>query len=989
MVARPAPVNRWNPPLQPMNRVGRNIEGAKIYQQSSPLSPRPSFGMDGKNLSSSPRPVFSPAGKQPAYSASASRNNAEGTQPSVVRPVFPSDHSRPSLASRPEFGSAPPWRGSGLGMSNQGQGRPEFISPTQNTERALFSEHAVAPEAKYARPGQPAPSTWSYHAPWASHRTTTQADLATHSAVIATSRANPTSHGIGFSAGRYEAPSASLSGSSANNIATNNVGNFVGSIERATAHTLSLAGETMARQATPGNVYGTALSTVAGLAPGGYGLGIDAALAQNNMVNGASDLRNATSALYSGKLSQAAVGYGGVAWNAGLGFVHGMEMAPAALDSGLQSSNVAAGYALQSSSGFNKIGQSIPQLSSDLIGRTVQTATTASRDVTNTAAAAAAAAAGSAVNQVVTPPSWYWPPSSVIDRAPIVSTTIALRDGANTATTIGGAIPVVTTASKDVTNIAASIGGAASQAATTASKDIASAAATTGNPTNLATTAASSLLGAVPVPGPGIALAHTLAKNTSAAGLQLTPAGKTMEGTMAAGAAADAAHATSSAVNGSIDLAKADTALFSGKLSQYVSNLGQAANNYGNSAVDQLRGLTANALVGTANLGLHSLKTLPAVTPSTALSTLVVAIDPVGPAAGFMRSAGRALSKDAVKTIQNNNEEEIMWGGKPLMVNGMPVVVNNPINAAIAAGEGTAGGFLIGASAAIDPVGTAAGFMRSAGLTLSKDAVKTIQNNNEEEIMWGGKPLMVNGMPVVVNNPINAAIAAGEGTAGGFLIGASAAIDPVGTAIGGVASVVKNDPRSLIPGYGLPEDVKNTLTGASQIYNDLTHNNYTGAAISGVSTAVSGAGTVANGASPYTSHSITSQVVTNLPLNSQPKSFSTIPGTYVANSVPTSPYTSDSITSQAITNSPINSQPKSFSTIPGTYNETQSLAPRSVAANSATASTDINQAVSGASKDVTNATAAMGNTVNQAVTTASKDVVAITNSLSSAIKSIF
>ena len=914
MVARPAPVNRWNPPLQPMNRVGRNIEGAKIYQQSSPLSPRPSFGMDGKNLSSSPRPVFSPAGKQPAYSASASRNNAEGTQPSVVRPVFPSDHSRPSLASRPEFGSAPPWRGSGLGMSNQGQGRPEFISPTQNTERALFSEHAVAPEAKYARPGQPAPSTWSYHAPWASHRTTTQADLATHSAVIATSRANPTSHGIGFSAGRYEAPSASLSGSSANNIATNNVGNFVGSIERATAHTLSLAGETMARQATPGNVYGTALSTVAGLAPGGYGLGIDAALAQNNMVNGASDLRNATSALYSGKLSQAAVGYGGVAWNAGLGFVHGMEMAPAALDSGLQSSNVAAGYALQSSSGFNKIGQSIPQLSSDLIGRTVQTATTASRDVTNTAAAAAAAAAGSAVNQVVTPPSWYWPPSSVIDRAPIVSTTIALRDGANTATTIGGAIPVVTTASKDVTNIAASIGGAASQAATTASKDIASAAATTGNPTNLATTAASSLLGAVPVPGPGIALAHTLAKNTSAAGLQLTPAGKTMEGTMAAGAAADAAHATSSAVNGSIDLAKADTALFSGKLSQYVSNLGQAANNYGNSAVDQLRGLTANALVGTANLGLHSLKTLPAVTPSTALSTLVVAIDPVGPAAGFMRSAG---------------------------------------------------------------------------LTLSKDAVKTIQNNNEEEIMWGGKPLMVNGMPVVVNNPINAAIAAGEGTAGGFLIGASAAIDPVGTAIGGVASVVKNDPRSLIPGYGLPEDVKNTLTGASQIYNDLTHNNYTGAAISGVSTAVSGAGTVANGASPYTSHSITSQVVTNLPLNSQPKSFSTIPGTYVANSVPTSPYTSDSITSQAITNSPINSQPKSFSTIPGTYNETQSLAPRSVAANSATASTDINQAVSGASKDVTNATAAMGNTVNQAVTTASKDVVAITNSLSSAIKSIF
>ncbi len=914
MVARPAPVNRWNPPLQPMNRVGRNIEGAKIYQQSSPLSPRPSFGMDGKNLSSSPRPVFSPAGKQPAYSASASRNNAEGTQPSVVRPVFPSDHSRPSLASRPEFGSAPPWRGSGLGMSNQGQGRPEFISPTQNTERALFSEHAVAPEAKYARPGQPAPSTWSYHAPWASHRTTTQADLATHSAVIATSRANPTSHGIGFSAGRYEAPSASLSGSSANNIATNNVGNFVGSIERATAHTLSLAGETMARQATPGNVYGTALSTVAGLAPGGYGLGIDAALAQNNMVNGASDLRNATSALYSGKLSQAAVGYGGVAWNAGLGFVHGMEMAPAALDSGLQSSNVAAGYALQSSSGFNKIGQSIPQLSSDLIGRTVQTATTASRDVTNTAAAAAAAAAGSAVNQVVTPPSWYWPPSSVIDRAPIVSTTIALRDGANTATTIGGAIPVVTTASKDVTNIAASIGGAASQAATTASKDIASAAATTGNPTNLATTAASSLLGAVPVPGPGIALAHTLAKNTSAAGLQLTPAGKTMEGTMAAGAAADAAHATSSAVNGSIDLAKADTALFSGKLSQYVSNLGQAANNYGNSAVDQLRGLTANALVGTANLGLHSLKTLPAVTPSTALSTLVVAIDPVGPAAGFMRSAGRALSKDAVKTIQNNNEEEIMWGGKPLMVNGMPVVVNNPINAAIAAGEGTAGG---------------------------------------------------------------------------FLIGASAAIDPVGTAIGGVASVVKNDPRSLIPGYGLPEDVKNTLTGASQIYNDLTHNNYTGAAISGVSTAVSGAGTVANGASPYTSHSITSQVVTNLPLNSQPKSFSTIPGTYVANSVPTSPYTSDSITSQAITNSPINSQPKSFSTIPGTYNETQSLAPRSVAANSATASTDINQAVSGASKDVTNATAAMGNTVNQAVTTASKDVVAITNSLSSAIKSIF
>ena len=932
MVARPAPVNRWNPPLQPMNRVGRNIEGAKIYQQSSPLSPRPSFGMDGKNLSSSPRPVFSPAGKQPAYSASASRNNAEGTQPSVVRPVFPSDHSRPSLASRPEFGSAPPWRGSGLGMSNQGQGRPEFISPTQNTERALFSEHAVAPEAKYARPGQPAPSTWSYHAPWASHRTTTKADLATHSAVIATSRANPTSHGIGFSAGRYEAPSASLSGSSANNIATNNVGNFVGSIERATAHTLSLAGETMARRATPGNVYGTALSTVAGLAPGGYGLGIDAALAQNNMVNGASDLRNATSALYSRKLSQAAVGYGGVAWNAGLGFVHGMEMAPAALDSGLQSSNVAAGYALQSSSGFNKIGQSIPQLSSDLIGRTVQTATTASRDVTNTAAAAAAAAAGSAVNQVVTPPSWYWPPSSVIDRAPIVSTTIALRDGANTATTIGGAIPVVTTASKDVTNIAASIGGAASQAATTASKDIASAAATTGNPTNLATTAASSLLGAVPVPGPGIALAHTLAKNTSAAGLQLTPAGKTMEGTMAAGAAADAAHATSSAVNGSIDLAKADTALFSGKLSQYVSNLGQAANNYGNSAVDQLRGLTANALVGTANLGLHSLKTLPAVTPSTALSTLVVAIDPVGPAAGFMRSAGRALSKDAVKTIQNNNEEEIMWGGKPLMVNGMPVVVNNPINAAIAAGEGTAGG---------------------------------------------------------------------------FLIGASAAIDPVGTAIGGVASVVKNDPRSLIPGYGLPEDVKNTLTGASQIYNDLTHNNYTGAAISGVSTAVSGAGTVANGASPYTSHSITSQVVTNLPLNSQPKSFSTIPGTYVANSVPTSPYTSDSITSQAITNSSLNPQSEFFSTIPGTYvansvstspYKSHSITSQAITNSplnpqpesfSTIASTDINQAVSGVSKDVTNAAAAMGNTVNQAVTTASKDVGAITNSLSSAIKSIF
>ena len=446
MMARPEPVNRWNPPPQPMNRLGGLSEGAKIYQQPSPLSLRPSFGTAGKDLSSPARPVFSPPGKQPAYSASASRNNAEGTQPSVVRPVFPSDHSRPSLASRPEFGSTPPWRGSSLGMSSQDQGRPEFVPPTQSTGRALFNGNGVASEGQYARPGQPAPSTWSYHAPWGNHRATTQANLATHPTVLATSRANPTSHGMAFSAGRYQAPSLSLSGSSANNIATNNAGNVVGSIEQATAHTLSLAGETIARQATPGNVYGTALSTMAGLIPG-YGLGIDIASAQNNMVNGANDLRNATSALYSGKLSQAAVGYGGVAWNAGLGFVHGAEMVPAAAESVLDPAGVPAGYALQSSGAFNKFGQAIPQLSSDLIGHSVQTSITTSRDIANSTTTM-----GSAVSQAA---------------------TTASRDVTNVGAAIGGAAnQSTTTAFRDVTSSAEAMGSAANQAVTTASKDV-------------------------------------------------------------------------------------------------------------------------------------------------------------------------------------------------------------------------------------------------------------------------------------------------------------------------------------------------------------------------------------------------------------------------------------------------------------------------------------------------------------------------------------
>ena len=204
MMARPEPVNRWTPPPQPMNRLGGLSEGAKIYQQPSPLFPRPSFGAAGKDLSSSARPVFSPPGKQPAYSASASRNNAEGTQPSVVRPVFPSDHSRPSLASRPEFGSTPPWRGASLGMSSQDQGRPEFVPPKQSTERALFKGNGLASEGQYARPGQPAPSTWSYHAPWASQRTTTQANLATNPAVITASHVNPSLHGMAFISPRFQ-----------------------------------------------------------------------------------------------------------------------------------------------------------------------------------------------------------------------------------------------------------------------------------------------------------------------------------------------------------------------------------------------------------------------------------------------------------------------------------------------------------------------------------------------------------------------------------------------------------------------------------------------------------------------------------------------------------------------------------------------------------------------------------------------------------------
>ena len=292
--------SRWGSPSRPT----MSGQDAWSHPQPTPPAPRPEFNTGGRDPSVT-RPAFSPpAGLQPGHPPSSPGFDTSGTRPSFVRPVFPSDHPPTMTASRPAFGSPLSSQGSGWRPSNQG--RPEFLSPTQNNDRALFREYSSVPQASERPSGEAAPSAGSYHTPWSIRPSTAQLDLATHSAVTAANRTDstspkPASHGMAFSPGMYEAPPAydlppsSLNNRSTNSLATNNAGNLVGSVEQANAHTLSLAGKTVAGQAapwpdwylppaalvgkasvgqaTPSNLYGTALSTLAGLAPGGYGLG--------------------------------------------------------------------------------------------------------------------------------------------------------------------------------------------------------------------------------------------------------------------------------------------------------------------------------------------------------------------------------------------------------------------------------------------------------------------------------------------------------------------------------------------------------------------------------------------------------------------------------------------------------------------------------------------------------------------------------------------